>query len=44
MDINNFWKDAPDITLEVEPTWDGFVESLNGVRVSDELNKSDLVN
>lgn len=44
MDINNFWKDAPDIILEVEPTWDGFIESLDGVRISNELNKSPSFN
>jgi len=41
MDIEGFWKDAPDKVFDVEPLWNNFVESLkDGQRVDDYLSKS----
>jgi len=40
MDIENFWKDAPDVLLEVEPSWNEFIESTSGERVDLHLSKS----
>lgn len=44
MDIENFWKDAPDVVLDVEKSWNEFVESINGKRVDSYLSKSPVFN